>query len=713
MHAFERGDYSMEQHEIRAKAPKRNKAAATQQPHDRADYLEAALGFISDAVITTDLAHIITGCNRAAGVYYGFDDEAAEGKRVYELLDLRIYGLFFTLPLPQIMEQGFIEHTFVHAPAGKPSIRLYGRVTPVCGDAGQAFGYAFVSREIPRHAKPSDALHLYGHTSMPGLTDSDYLEIVNSSTEASWVLDIPSGIVRYSRKWASRIGIDETGTIDHMAALRLAVHPEDQRYVFDSMNAVIQSKGAEYHVPFRALTKDKGYVWVLSKGTVFYDSDRNPIRIVGMILDISEMKNLEQQLQDQAETLRHTVEDLRKKEQEYLSLTNSEGIGLFVDDLLSGSIQFSPNWVTRFGIPSQPGDSQHKHVYMDSPPDHFLRYRECMTGCIGRAESNFTVDQQIQLHGKAIHTMIYGRIFYNDAGTAVKVMGLLVDMTGYKEIERQLREKAEELGQKNKLITNFFTNISHEFRTPLSVILMAGDMLGSYMHASGAKICLTQLKYTGILRQNALRLQRLIENLLEITNIEAGFVAAHPSRVDIVQLLGDLAGLVSELSGPMGIEVSFDAACAMGPVAMDEGKLVRILLNLLSNAVKFSREGGHVRIRLEAAQDALRFSVCDSGEGIPKDTQAFLFDKFTRVHSSLTRTNEGCGMGLALTKALVALLGGRIWFESEPGRGSEFFVELPVKSGAAAEPMPLVESIPLARRVEMEFSDIAWMRLNQ
>jgi signal transduction histidine kinase len=138
----------------------------------------------------------------------------------------------------------------------------------------------------------------------------------------------------------------------------------------------------------------------------------------------------------------------------------------------------------------------------------------------------------------------------------------------------------------------------------------------------------------------------------------------------------------------------------------DSQIIERIILNLVSNAIKHTQEGGKIIINCTDMHSAIIISVKDNGEGIPDEKKAVIFDRFRQVNTSLARTSEGSGIGLSLTKALVDLLGGHIWFESTPGKGCEFFVELPVQQEAVQYQKPEQPETSIVRRVEMEFSDI-------
>ena len=272
--------------------------------------------------------------------------------------------------------------------------------------------------------------------------------------------------------------------------------------------------------------------------------------------------------------------------------------------------------------------------------------------------------------------------------------------------KENLERMAEELSDKNKLVTDFFTNISHEFKTPLSIILVNLQLMDYRLRDSDGELQDKFRKVCAVMRQNALRLLRLIGNLLDVTKIDAGFMKVRLCSANAVDVVRNLVESVGDFAGSAGINVGFESSSVSIVMPLDGEKMERIMLNLLSNAIKHTPAGGRILVRLTERQGSVLISVRDSGEGIPPEKQDFIFDRFRQVNTSLTRSNEGCGIGLSLCKALVGLLQGRIWFSSSPGWGSEFYVELPVLKDNTPAHTAEIETMPLSRKLEMEFSDI-------
>ncbi len=252
-----------------------------------------------------------------------------------------------------------------------------------------------------------------------------------------------------------------------------------------------------------------------------------------------------------------------------------------------------------------------------------------------------------------------------------------------------------------KAQSDFFTNISHELKTPLSIILIQIELMKLYRD-DPAKI----EELIAVTEQNAYRLTRLAGNMLDLGRIESGFAQVCLVNADIVALVHSLYDSVKTFTEAKSICLEFhsNVTCRVMPVDMD--KMERIVLNLLSNAIKHTWEGGHIRISLDVQSTHILLSVTDTGEGIPADKLEIIFDRFAQVDTSLTRKNGGAGIGLSLIKSFVGHLGGRIWVASEHGKGSTFYVELPVLPVEAQMICDEVEGMGIGKKVELEFSDI-------
>jgi signal transduction histidine kinase len=231
------------------------------------------------------------------------------------------------------------------------------------------------------------------------------------------------------------------------------------------------------------------------------------------------------------------------------------------------------------------------------------------------------------------------------------------------------RERAEALTELDRAKTAFFSNVSHEFRTPLTLMLgPTEDALGSPSRALAGEALETVYR-------NQLRLMKLVNMLLDFSRIEAGRARARYALTDIAASTAGLAGMFRSAVERAGIEFKLNFQGDLASVYVDREMWEKIVLNLLSNAFKFTFEG-YIEVALQAQEQGVELVVKDTGVGMAPADLARIFERFHRVEGARSRSFEGSGIGLALVKDLVELHGGSIRVESEPGRGSAFYVTL-------------------------------------
>ncbi len=233
------------------------------------------------------------------------------------------------------------------------------------------------------------------------------------------------------------------------------------------------------------------------------------------------------------------------------------------------------------------------------------------------------------------------------------------------------RARAAELAALDQAKTNFFSNVSHEFRTPLTLILgPLEDLLDD------PDLPARQRERLLPMRRNGLRLLKLVNTVLDFSRMESGRLRATYRPTDLADYTARLASTFRSAAERAGLTLVVDAPPLPGPVLVDREMWEKIVLNLLSNAIKFT-PAGRVEVRIAARDGDAVLTVRDTGLGIPDDEQPQLFDRFYRVSGTWSRSHEGTGIGLALVRELVELHGGSVAAESEPGRGSVFTVTVP------------------------------------
>ncbi|NRT71609.1 sensor histidine kinase [Clostridium beijerinckii] len=323
-------------------------------------------------------------------------------------------------------------------------------------------------------------------------------------------------------------------------------------------------------------------------------------------------------------------------------------------------------------------------------------------------------EKMIQFDGNIIPVNIYsGAIEYE--GNAC-ILSVIRDISEHKKSEN-LRLKIQEqsrlldkAAEYDKLKTEFFANLSHEFRTPLNVMLSTLQLLnliGANKTNTDSKDKIS--KYYNIMKQNCYRLLRLVNNLIDITKIDAEYFKLSLKNENIISTIEDITLSVTDYAKNKGLDIIFDTNVEEKTMACDADKIERIMLNLLSNAIKFTSSGGSIFVNILDKDSSIMVSVKDTGVGIPKDKQLSIFKRFVQVDKSLSRKREGSGIGLSLVKSLVELHNGTIKINSEYGKGSEFIIELPVKVLPESENITSDEDLAKEsniQRIKIEFSDI-------
>ena len=236
------------------------------------------------------------------------------------------------------------------------------------------------------------------------------------------------------------------------------------------------------------------------------------------------------------------------------------------------------------------------------------------------------------------------------------------------------KQRAESLAQIDRAKTDFFTNVSHEFRTPLTLLLgPAEDALAD----DREPLAPGQRQRVEVIHRNGQRLLKLVNSLLDFSRLESGRVDSHFEPVDLGRYTAELTAMFETAMERSGLTLTVDCPPMDQPVHVDQDHWAKIVFNLLSNALKFTFEGG-ITVTLRGQGDRAVLTVRDTGVGIPAEEQPRLFERFHRVQGARSRTFEGSGIGLALVGELVEVHGGQVSVTSEVGEGSTFTVSLPV-----------------------------------
>ena len=244
------------------------------------------------------------------------------------------------------------------------------------------------------------------------------------------------------------------------------------------------------------------------------------------------------------------------------------------------------------------------------------------------------------------------------------------------QLYRELKQQSLELELASRHKSEFLASMSHELRTPLNAVLGFSEVLLERMFGD---INERQEEYLRDIHGSGKHLLELLNEILDLSKVEAGRMELEYSSFDLRALLEDAASMLRERAATHGIDLRVETSADVGPVYSDELRLKQVVLNLMTNAVKFTGDGGSVVVRAERSGPEIEITVKDTGIGVPETDRERIFESFQQGGRGSSR-EEGTGLGLTLSRRIVELLGGRMWLESEVGVGSTFGFSLPISS---------------------------------
>ena len=278
----------------------------------------------------------------------------------------------------------------------------------------------------------------------------------------------------------------------------------------------------------------------------------------------------------------------------------------------------------------------------------------------------------------------------------------------YKKALKNIKNKYKEIKDYQEIKNEFFANLSHELRTPTNIIYSSIQLLNSRLEIDDRESFINFYnKYSGVLKQNCFRILRLINNMIDISKVEAGYIDLELKNYDIISFIEDITISFIPYVESKNINIVFDTEFEELEVQFDEEKLERVLLNLLSNAIKYTDKNGNILVKVTVENEWVKIIVKDDGIGIPKEMREVIFNRFVQVNKSLNRLKEGSGIGLALVKSIIELHNGKVYIANNDDKGSEFVVLLPNAIKESEERINLIESSkPMKEKIAIELSDI-------
>ncbi len=475
------------------------------------------------------------------------------------------------------------------------------------------------------------------------------------------------------------LGLPASTRLDDLDGHRAAVHPEDLERVRDARLGTTRDHPS-YRCEYRVLLQGGAQRWIAETASVVRDKDGEIVRINGALVDTTHVKHTEAALDSLEKRLARTMRGTRD--------------GVWEFDIAANRSWFGPRFEELLGYAS--GQLEHSRGRFEEllHPQDRARVRQTLEAHLSQ---DAVCDVEVRVQHRAGHyewMRLRAQAERDAAGQPLLLAGTMQLITDRKLAEQAAIDAKLAAEAANLAKSNFLANVSHEIRTPMNGVIGMARIL------SETALDLTQREYVDIIGDSAQALLTLIDDVLDLSKIEAGRLDLESVAFDIRDVVYETVSVMALQSAVKGIELTVDIDDIPVLLRGDPGRLRQIILNLLGNAIKFTHEG-HILLAVSATEDAagatlLRLEVSDSGIGIPADRIDRLFKTFSQIDSSTTRHYGGSGLGLSIVKRLAELMGGEVGVVSEVGRGSTFWVTMRMERLAE---QPCFHALGLGRKI--------------
>jgi PAS domain S-box-containing protein len=525
---------------------------------------------------------------------------------------------------------------------------------------------------------------------------------LEGSRDGVWDWNVKTNEVFFSPRWKTMLGYSEEELPNRLEEWFNRIHRDDFDRALDAIQQHLRGDTPAYEVEHRVQTKDGSYVWILARGKVMTrDEAGAPSRMVGTHTDITERRRMEEALRRNEEHLEETVRqrtaELEKAEHRLREVTDRiPGAVYQLTQDADGVFSFvfcSEGMEKMVGVSSEEAVHDVQAVWNVIHPDDFA---ELIMKANESAKylTRYVQDLRIQQpDGRRWWIRAESEPQRRPDGSTLW-NGNIMDITERKSLEEQLAVAKAAAESASRAKSAFLANMSHEIRTPMNAILGFSQLM-----LRDAALTPAQRQHLDTINRSGEHLLGLINDVLEMSKIEAGRIRLQPGHFDLHALLDDLDRLFRLRTDARQLRFSIEREADLPQfVRADERKLRQIFTNLIGNAVKFTEWGGIlVRVHTsgsDAGKVRLFAEVEDTGPGIAPDDLSRLFLEFEQTESGI-RTGGGTGLGLAISREFVRLMGGEMKVESEIGRGTRFSFDVLIEAGEAHG----VETRPDQRRV--------------
>lgn len=474
-----------------------------------------------------------------------------------------------------------------------------------------------------------------------------------------WDWDIANNEIYYSPRLAEMLGYEDRDFREQIAdEIKKIVHPDDLEDYLAKIHQHLARPRGPYFSEHRFRMKDGAYIWVQASGRSIVDDDGNSLRMTGIITDIHRRKLAEEALRES---------EARLNEAQHIG-----HIGNFSRNIETGQLEWSDEAYRIFGLdPGEPASFE-RFISCVHPDDLDALSQSIEKAIFSHTQHQFeyrVIRQDSQIRWIAATAQV---VTDNDGATR-RFIGTVQDITYRKSAEVALRMAKEEAEYANRTKSEFLAHMSHELRTPLNSILgfseiMAREILGGLSNQ--------YREYAEMIHHAGDHLLKVINDILDLSKIEAGNLELEESVVNVNAVIEDVRMMLADMADKCAVRIQNDTDTATVEMLADARRLKQILVNLVSNGIKFS-PGGEVRLRTSLDDHGVAIVVSDTGCGIAPENIKSILDPFIQVRESAHLSQDGTGLGLNLSKRLTELHNGTLAISSTPGDGTTVTVRFP------------------------------------
>ncbi|WP_062016448.1 ATP-binding protein [Aureimonas sp. AU4] len=507
-----------------------------------------------------------------------------------------------------------------------------------------------------------------------------------------WDWDLARGRMYWSRSMYEILGMEPRDDVLSFGEVAALLHPEDGSF-FEFARQVATAQGGNIERSFRMRRADGQFLWLRARAEIVRNNN-NEIHLIGVAVDVSENHILAQMTDEATTRLQNAVENISESfvlwdADHRLVLCNSkyqEVFGLTDADVRPGTVFGEVRAKARRPIEERKLTSPsfvlgERATETRLADGRWLQVSE-RTLADGSHVSIGTDITQLKVHQERLSDS-ERRLMVTIADLSSARRDAEAKARQLTELNRNFLIEKERAESANQAKTTFLANMSHELRTPLNAIIGFSEIMrdGSFGPIGNGKYT----EYAADIHQSGHYLLKLINDILDMSKIEAGRMVLANERVDLPAIVHETTKIVEVMAERKRITMRVHCAHDL-PLAGDRRATKQILLNLIANAVKFTNPGGMVDLRLRQVGDRALVTIRDNGIGIPRQALRSLGRPFEQVENELTRTNKGTGLGLAIARSLIELQGGALRIASEPGKGTVVSLRLPCAAADCATP---------------------------